>query len=421
MKKSVKIRKIIFEILFEIYQKSINFEESYINFTKNISVNEQDRSLIFNVSLNSMRNYFFVNNLLNQYLKKRTSIKIKILLLTAITQIFYLDFKSYAVTNDTVEIAKIKKLNPGLVNSLLKNLIFNSNTTNKKKIDLSIIPFWLTKEFENNKVKISHFIESFSNEPSLHLVFKNKKFLDYFKEKIIKTTETSAFLIEKKKITEIEDYKKGLWWIQDFSSMLPIYMSSEFKSKKIMDLCSAPGGKAFQALSLKNQVFLNDISIKRVGVLKKNLRRLNFDDQVTNTNAMDIPQTKKFDVVILDSPCSGIGTIRRNPDILFKKKPPNFKNLAQIQTDLINKAAKLLKQKGILLYMVCSFFYEETKAIKKKFLKDNDNFSQFKFKIEKESELHKFIDNEGDINCVPTELNGYAVDGFYGVKFIKND
>ena len=420
MKKSVKIRKIIFEILFEIYQKSINFEESYINFTKNISVNEQDRSLIFNVSLNSMRNYFFVNNILNQYLKKRTSIKIKILLLTAITQIFYLDFKSYAVTNDTVEIAKIKKLNPGLVNSLLKNLIYNSNTTNKKKIDLSIVPFWLTQELENNKVKISHFIESCSNEPSLHLVFKNKNFLDFFKEKIIRTTETSAFLIKKKKIIEIEDYKKGLWWIQDFSSMLPIYMSSEFKSKKIMDLCSAPGGKAFQALSLKNQVFLNDISIKRVGVLKKNLRRLNFDDQVSNINAMDIPQTKKFDVVILDSPCSGIGTIRRNPDILFKKKPPNFKNLAQIQTDLINKAAKLLKQKGILLYMVCSFFYEETKAIKKKFLKDNDNFSQFKFKIEKESELHKFIDNEGDINCVPAELNGYTVDGFYAVKFIKN-
>ena len=421
MKKSVKIRKIIFEILFEIYQKNINFEESYINFTKNISVNEQDRSLIFNVSLNSMRNYFFVNNLLNQYLKKRTSIKIKILLLTAITQIFYLNFKNYAVTNDTVEIAKIKKLNPGLINALLKNLIYNSNTRNKKKIDLSIVPFWLTQELENNKIKISNFIESFSKEPSLHLVFKNKKILDSFKENIIKTTETSAFLIEKKKIIEIEDYKKGFWWIQDFSSMLPIYMSSEFKSKKIMDLCSAPGGKAFQALSLKNQVFLNDISIKRVGVLKKNLRRLNFDDQVSNINAMDIPQTKKFDVVILDSPCSGIGTIRRNPDILFKKKPPNLKNLTQIQKNLINKAAKLLKQKGILLYMVCSFFYKETKAIKKNFLKDNNNFSQIKFKIKKESKFHKFIDNEGDINCVPTELNGYAVDGFYAVKFIKND
>jgi len=106
---------------------------------------------------------------------------------------------------------------------------------------------------------------------------------------------------------------------------------------------------------------------------------------------------------------------------LFKKKPPNLKNLTQIQKNLINKAAKLLKQKGILLYMVCSFFYKETKAIKKNFLKDNNNFSQIKFKIKKESKFHKFIDNEGDINCVPTELKGYAVDGFYAVKFIKND
>jgi len=125
MRKSVKIRKIIFEILFEIYQKSINFEESYNNFTKNILIEEQDRSMIFNVVLNSMRNKFFIECILKQYLKKRTSLKVKFLLLSAITQILYLDFKHYAVTNDSVEVAKIKKLNPGLVNSLLKKVINN--------------------------------------------------------------------------------------------------------------------------------------------------------------------------------------------------------------------------------------------------------------------------------------------------------
>ncbi len=140
MKNSVKVRKIIFEILFEIYKKNLNFEESYTNFTKNISISERDKSMIFNVSLNSMRNIYFINDILNKYLKKRTKTKIKILLLSAITQIFILNFKNYAVTNDTVEVAKIKKLNPNLINALLINLIGNIKFFDIKK---SIQPEYL--------------------------------------------------------------------------------------------------------------------------------------------------------------------------------------------------------------------------------------------------------------------------------------
>ncbi len=128
MNKSVKIRRIIFEILYEIYRNSINFEESFEKITKKISINDQDKSMVYNVVLNSLRNKFYINKILNKYLKKRTSIKIKILLLSAITQLLFLDFKDYAVTNDTVEIAKTKNLNPGLINALLKKLI------NDKKI-----------------------------------------------------------------------------------------------------------------------------------------------------------------------------------------------------------------------------------------------------------------------------------------------
>ena len=128
MKKSVGIRKIIFEILYEIHQKSINFDECFLSFTKKNLIDEKDKSMIYNVVLNSIRYNFFINSILNKYLKKRTSLKIKILLISAITQILYLGFKNYAVTYDTVEVAKIKKLNPGLINSLLKNVIYNSNT-----------------------------------------------------------------------------------------------------------------------------------------------------------------------------------------------------------------------------------------------------------------------------------------------------
>ena len=70
--------------------------------------------------------------------------------------------------------------------------------------------------------------------------------------------------------------------------------------------------------------------------------------------------------------------------------------------------------------MVCSFFYEETKDIKNIFLKENKNFSQYKYKLGSHDGFKKFLDNDGDIFCIPSKYNNYMIDGFYSVKFIKN-
>lgn len=421
MKKSVKIRKIIFEILYAIHQNSINFEEGFAFYGSSLSINEQEKSMIYNVVLNSIRNKFFINGILNSFLKKKTSNKIKILLISAITQIFYLDFKNYAVTFDTVEVAKIKKLNPALINALLKNLIVNSKAIDKHKLDYSSIPEWFINKCNETKVDVKKILHNVSNEPSLHLVFKNEIFLNNFKEEHIKTTANSAFILENKKIKNIENYQNGNWWVQDFASMLPIYLSSELKNKKILDMCSAPGGKAFQALSVDGDLVLNDINPKRLKILNKNLERLNFNCKLTNIDVLKMKEEQIFDVVILDSPCSGIGTLRRNPEILFKKKPPEIKNLINLQKNLIDKAAKFLKKQGVLIYMVCSFFYEETKAIKEQFLKNNKNFSHHNFCLDQNSEYRKFIDEDGDFYCIPSSFKNKMIDGFYAVKFIKND
>jgi len=420
MRKSVKIRIIIFDILNEIHQKNKNFDESFLYLTQNLQLINQDKSMIYNVVLNSIRNNLFVNEILNSFLQKKTSLKIKILLLCAITQIIYLDFKDYAVTNDTVEVAKIKKLNPGLINSLLKNIIKNKEQINKKKFNRSSVPLWFIKAIKKSRLNLQEIIENISEEPSLHLVFKNNNLIEAFKEEYDKTTDLSAFLKNRKQVKDLEDYEKGHWWVQDLSSMLPLHLSPEIKSKKVLDMCAAPGGKAFQAISLNNNVTLNDISLKRIKILSTNLKRLNFNNKIKNYNALSIPEDETFDVIILDSPCSGVGTLRRNPEILFKKKPPDINFLTKVQKSLINKASKLLNKNGIIIYMVCSFFYDETKNIKNNFLNENKNFSQYKFSLGSNNKFEKFLDNDGDIFCIPSKYNNYMVDGFYSVKFIKN-
>tara|TARA_B100001093_G_scaffold305157_1_gene291023 strand:- start:1357 stop:2622 length:1266 start_codon:yes stop_codon:yes gene_type:complete len=421
MRKSVKVRLKIFDIVNQIHQKNKNFDDSFLYFTQNLKLNDQDKSMIYNVVLNSIRNNLFIEKILNNFLQKKTSLKIKILLLCAITQILYLDFKDYAVTNDTVEIAKIKKLNPGLINSLLKNIVKNKESIDIKKFNQSSVPLWFIKSLEKNGLNLNEIIENITNEPSLHLVFKNKNLLKFFKEDHEKTTDLSAFIIKRKKIKDLENYGKGHWWVQDLASMLPIYLSPEIKFKKVLDMCAAPGGKAFQTISLKSKVTLNDISLKRANILRANLKRLNFVNEIQNYNALDILEEKKFDVIVLDAPCSGVGTLRRNPEILFKKKPPNFEFLKKVQKNLINKAAKLLNKNGIIIYMVCSFIYDETKNIKNTFLNENKNFSQYKYKLDSHDKFIKFLDDDGDIFSIPTKYKNFMVDGFYSVKFIKND
>ena len=155
--------------------------------------------------------------------------------------------------------------------------------------------------------------------------------------------------------------------------------------------------------------------------LNENLKRLRFNEQVLNLNGLNISESHKYDVVIIDSPCSGIGTIRRNPEILFKKIPPNFDKLNDMQINLLNKASKLLKKGGVIIYLVCSFLNEETKNIKAKFLEQHKNFSQLKFQSNKLNHYRRFIDIDGDIFCIPDQYKNYMIDGFYGVKFIKND
>ena len=112
--------------------------------------------------------------------------------------------------------------------------------------------------------------------------------------------------------------------------------------------------------------------------------------------------------------------MRRNPEILFKKQAPDLDFLTKIQNNLINKAGKLLNKNGLLIYMVCSFLHDETKNIKNKFLNDNKNFSQHEFNLASNNVFNKFLDDDGDIFCIPSKYNNYMVDGFYSVKFIKN-
>ena len=164
---------------------------------------------------------------------------------------------------------------------------------------------------------------------------------------------------------------------------------------------------------------LNDKSIKRITILKSNLNRLKFNTKIINSDFVEFDNKTKYDVIIIDAPCSAIGTIRRNPEILFKMKEPNFKKLNSIQKKMLDKASNLLNKNGYIIYMTCSFLKDETEDQVNNFLKKNKNFELCNFE--------KTIDN---LDCskilkknfmitLPDHVLNYKIDGYFAASIKK--
>ncbi len=419
MIKGVKIRLEIHNILLSIYK----FNKTLNNSSIKKQINKQRRediSLLYNVTLNSMRLHLHCLKIINKFIKKKIRDQEKILLISAITQIVFLNFKEYAVINCSVEIAKKLKLYPGLINATLKKIAKNKYDLKRIQINFRDLPFWFQKkagflsDFEKKQ-----FLEHFHKEPNIHIVFKDKERLKKFEDKLFKTSMVSGFLLNEKNFQSTDSFIKGDWWVQDFSSFLPLYNFEKIsESKLFLDACAAPGGKSFQMLSKNLKVVLNDKNKARIQTLKNNLKRLNLNAQILNQDFIKLNNKIKYDVIVVDAPCSAVGTIRRNPEIFFKNKDPNFKELLSLQENMLEKASILLNKNGFIIYMTCSFLKIETIDQIKKFIKHNDNFLVSDFKIkEKKNEYSKLIKNNFMIT-IPNMIFNYNIDGYFAA-FLK--
>ncbi len=419
MLKGVKIRFEIHNILFSVYKFNRTLNNSLIKKQIN-KQKKEDIAFLYNVTLNSMRLHLHCLKIIDKFIKKKLRDQEKILLISAITQIVFLNFKEYAVINCSVEIAKKLNLYPGLINATLKKIAKDKNDLKKIKINFSDLPLWFQRKTRfMSEYEKKQFLENFHKEPNIHIVFKDEEKLKKFDAKILKTSMISGFLLDEKNFQEKISFINGDWWVQDFSSFLPLYNFDEINKKKVfLDACAAPGGKSFQILSKKLNVILNDKNKNRIQTLKTNLERLKLSAEIYNKDFIKFDNKKKFDVIIIDAPCSAVGTIRRNPEIFFKNKGPNFDKLLSLQENMLEKASFLLNTNGFIIYMTCSFLQIETIDQVKKFLKLNNNFVLSNFKLrENQKNYSKFIKNNFMIT-IPNIIFDYNIDGYFAA-FLK--
>jgi len=425
MQKGLETRLIIHDILKILKNHKSTLDQILINKVDN-NFSSSDRKMIMNVVLASMRYNFLVEKIIKEYSKKKINYNDNyFLLLSSITQLLILNFKDFAVINSTVEMAKLKKLNTShkFINAILRNINRNKDKINFQTYNFDKLPKWFTLRSKDWSLrKKNDFMRTILKEPNIHLVFKNKESLNSFDFDIIKSSSQSAFLKKNISVKKIPDYDKGTWWVQDFSSMLPIYLIKKIKNKVAIDLCAAPGGKSFQLLKYGAKLESYEINKNRANIMIENLKRLKFDMNITIRDPLKINKKNHYDIILIDPPCSSIGTIRKNPEIFFRQSIPDLDKLKKIQKNLLEKAKKLLKKNGVIIYTVCSFLKEEGEDQITSFLKKNSNFNISKFDKKIDKEISKMISRKGFFYTAPFELeNGLLIDGYFAAIIKKND
>lgn len=411
---------------------------------KNANLSGPDKALLFEIVHGVTRWEGRIDWVLTGFYKGQFSKAIpnvKNALRVALYQILFLDkVPDYAAVNEAVEF--VKKLQgqtaADLTNAILRNIIRNKETIRYPNPDDDVInyysayfshPSWLVKRWLNRfgKEETEKLLLANNNKPSLSIRVNTlvtnteeiKSLLDKVELKYTPSKYHKEFIRINilTNITDWEYFAKGFFSVQDESTGFPIKLLDVKQGMRVLDLCAAPGGKtAFIADEMNNTgvIVAIDKFESRLKILNKNLQRL----KVTNVNTITVDANEfedesGFDRVLVDAPCSGLGTLTKKPDLKWKKDLGDIRKIANIQSELINKGASLVKENGILVYSTCTIEPEENYEVIKKFLQDHPNFELV---TEHKSIVQNVIDTNG---CVSTLPHVHGIDGSFAAKLLR--
>lgn len=332
---------------------------------------------------------------------------VKQLLLLSIYQMEYLDkVPVYSAISEAVEIAKAKG-NPGIgryVNGVLRNVQRHGprsteSIKNKlKRLSTEIsIPKWLTKKLvdEIGYEETRKLGESLL-EPSKVSARVDTRHLT--RDELIERLVMEGIFAEKSQVSPFgvvaqkgflagsTPFKEGLMTVQDESSMLVAPSMQIECSDKILDACAAPGGKTVHMATYLDQeaggkVTALDIYDHKLALINENAERLNVA-QVVEAKLLDAREVKtafeddSFDKILVDAPCSGLGLLRRKPDIKYSKNKEDFLSLQKIQLEILESVVTKVKVWGIITYSTCTITSEENQEVIAQFLEKHPNFEK---------------------------------------------
>ena len=419
-------RKTAFEILFEIEK-----EGAYSNLTINrfLEKNKPEnpafiRELVYGVLENKILLDYYLDNLIPSGIKKVKK-KEATLLRLGIYQLIFMDsVPDYAAVNETVTIAKkLVRGREGFINGVLRGYMKKGNEiklpdeSKDLKNYLSVkysFPTWLIDKWEEQYgiEECKLLLEASNSRPQLSIRVNIDKISrddlkGYLEEKgyevTLGTFSERTLHVKGSGLLDDDKYKEGYFSIQDEASTVAADVLGATPGETIIDVCAAPGGKSTAIAELmKNdgKVYSCDIYEHKLELINSLAKRLGLS--IIETTLLDGTKGKEnwfamADRVLADVPCSGLGVIRRKPEIKYKDIT-DFTELVEIQKRILNNAAKYVKSGGTLVYSTCTINKDENQLQISEFLSNHEEFELISEK-----------------QFLPTE----NIDGFYVCKMIK--
>ena len=420
-------RKKAIEILVKILENNKPLDNAFEESTKKSShfsnlINE-DKSFCRLLISTTLRNLISIDYLLTKFLSKplnKTPLKVLMILRINVAQSFFLKTPDHAVVNTSVELSGKKW--KGLVNGVSREILRNKDKAKKYLNESDKVPNWLLKRWKRDWSK--NYKDIFKGHlnlnPPIDLYVKNNA--NYWARKLNgkKLGNNCVRLFTPGLITNLEGYELGEWWIQDYSSQIPVSLLEIQNNDDVLDLCAAPGGKTAQLISLGAKVTSIDNNKKRLFRLEQNLKRLNYKAIIRNKDIRNFSTQKTWSKIILDAPCSSTGTLRKNPEIMHQKEERDIVSLSKLQSDLLNTAWDLLKEDGTLIYCTCSLEKEEGENQIENFIKRKKNSLLDEINTSEIDKRLNISDQNKWLRVFPNSLNFEGGnDGFFIARIKK--
>ncbi len=367
---------------------------------KSAGLTQREENTHRNTVMGVVENWLYLEYLLSLYVDKKVRGELKCFLMAGLYELHFTDGRdSHAVVNRYVDTAKVDyPKNEKFVNAILRR-------SQREVPDLSILkplramslkysfPEWLIKMWTEQYGKALT-EQIMANSLAQRGVFlrvncrqtSRRALLDELMSNGVAAAEAklpNAIAVKsfgECRMTDLEAFKAGRFSVQDLSAMLVGHLCAAKPGDQVLDLCSAPGGKALdlaERIGDDGHLIACDIHDHKLKLIEQSADRLklcNLAIEKSDARALRTDYLNRFDVVLLDAPCSGLGTIGKKPEIKYRKTARDIENLANIQQKMLERAAKYVKIGGNLVYSTCTLNRMENGDQIAHFLAERPNF-----------------------------------------------
>ncbi|MGD6833261.1 16S rRNA (cytosine(967)-C(5))-methyltransferase RsmB [Sutcliffiella halmapala] len=437
------VRELALEALVNVEKKQAYSNLLVNNYLDSGKLNKKDAGLFTEIVYGTIQRTMTIDYYLTPYIEKQKKLEdwVKVLLRLTLYQMLYLDkVPERAAIYEAVEIAK-KKGHKGVasvVNGVLRSIqrqgVPNLETMKNDVDRISIAtshPRWMVEKWVTQ-----YGVENTERLCEMNLVPPSQtarvNTAKASVEEVISMLKAQGFDVEKGEVAQesivsnkgnlaySNAFKNGFITIQDESSMLVARTLDVEPGQTVYDSCAAPGGKTTHIAELMKgtgTVISTDLHEHKVKLIKEQADRLGLTNievkAMDSRKAQEVFQNEMFDKILVDAPCSGFGVIRRKPDLKYTKTMQDVKQLATIQSAILNEVAPLVKKGGTLVYSTCTIDKEENTEVVKAFLENNQDFEiDMSIKDLVPHKLETYI-QDGMLQLLP---HYFGTDGFFIVR-----